>query len=98
VSQEPLIFRRISAAMEKVRWRQGQVRAIYLDAADRKALDAAASKVHGSTVHCLGYGGLDITSHDFDGQAIRPGKRSAIYLKGSGEEIAIPKRLSKWVR
>jgi hypothetical protein len=92
---EPLIHRRIRAALERVRWRKGEVRAIYLDEADRLALDKAASKKWGGPVHRLSFDDLPITRFDFDGHLIKPGCRSAIYLRGSGEEIAIAKKLGK---
>lgn len=94
---EPLIHRRIRAALECARWRKLPVRSIYLDEADWAELDRVASKRHGSCpVVRLSFDDHPIACVDFDGQKVKPGTSSRVYLK-TGVAIAVPKRLSKRV-
>ena len=83
------IFNRIDAALEKVRARQMEVRAIYLDPEDdaafietntkywRKALDSRAT----------------FYATDYAGHHLRQGTRSQIFST-DGVAVAIPKKLS----
>lgn len=74
---------RIDAALEKMRAREENVRAIYLCSLDRKALDRAQSKEFGLKLHVCGY-----RDH-----IVRGGSKSVIYsIHGVG--TAVPKMLS----
>lgn len=84
---EPLIHRRIRAALECARFRRSPVRAIYLDPDDEAELNAVATKAWGS---------CPVIRLSFDDHPLQFGEASKVYLK-SGEAIAVPKRLSKRV-
>ncbi len=79
------IRNRIDAALEKMAWRQMDVRAIYLNAADAKALNRVLSAEFGKpfNIHACGY----------RGHILRQGKRSSIFSR-QGVEVAVPKLLS----
>lgn len=76
---------RIDVALEKMRAQGVEVRAIYLTAADRKALGKAIKQEWGfkGTVHPCGY----------KNHIIRDGRSSMIYSK-QGVGFAVPKRIS----
>lgn len=74
---------RIDCALERIAFRQMDVRAIYLTEAERAELDRLASTDWGSPVHTFQY----------RGHQVRTGKASIIYST-HGVATAIPKRLS----
>ena len=90
------IYDRIDAALEKARWRQLELRGIYLDEEDYFAFAKAETirwrKASGSKarVYPMSYENVLIIG----GKAlVSPAKHSAVYAK-SGEAIYIPKRLN----
>lgn len=91
----------IDVALEKARWRKLELRGIYLDPADYAAFALFETEKYqresGSdcTVWPLSYQNVLILGHK--ALPVKEAKRSAIYAT-SGEEIAIPKRLSPRVR
>jgi hypothetical protein len=82
VSRFPIIDR-LDAALEKMRARQMDVRAIYLTETDRAALDRAESARWKRKLHVFHYQGHDL----------RTGEESRIYST-HGVPVRIPPRLS----
>lgn len=80
------IIDRLDLALQKARFRQEEVRAIYLTTEDRDAFDRAMRAKWRRKIVCF----------DYEGHEIRRGERSRIYLK-HGAEIALA-RLSPRVR
>jgi hypothetical protein len=93
MAREPMIYRRIGAALELARWREQEVRAIYLDEADRLELDLVASKKNGCPSHQLSFDDVAICVREFDGQPVKAGSKSRVY-GSKGTHVPIPKRLS----
>lgn len=82
MSRFPIIDR-LDAALEKMRARQMDVRAIYLTETDRSALDRAESARWKRKMCVFHYQGHDL----------RTGKSSCIYST-HGVSVAVPARLS----
>lgn len=98
MAKEPVIYRRIRAALEKSRsFSDPTVRAIYLDEEDQAELDAARSKETGRKSSVLGVDGVPIVTVDFDGHPIKPGITSRVWLN-HGVSVNVPKRLSAKVK
>lgn len=83
------ILDRIDAALEKVRARGMEVRAIYLDPDD----DAAFVQAHTRFWRKALKSRATFYPTEHDGHHIRQGNRSAVYST-HGVEVSIPKRLS----
>lgn len=88
-----MILDRIDAALEKARWQQIEVRAIYLDEVDRKSFDAAMCARIKRDNGWKRYKAIHLAYGD---HLIRYGTKSRIYST-HGVEIAVPKRLSRKV-
>jgi len=76
-----LIFRRLDAALDKMREQGMAVRAIYLTADDWDAYNEAQSKAYGSRLVAFQYGGIEI----------RSGETSRLYST-HGVAVAVPRR------
>lgn len=83
----PGIIARLDVALQKMSFRQMEVRAIYLTEADQKLFNRAMSKRHGMKLSCLAY----------QDHQIRRGEKSIIYST-HGVGVAVPKRISSRVK
>lgn len=81
------IINRLDAALEKMRARQMEVRAIYLTEEDRDALDRAESARWKRKMYVFYYLGHDL----------RTGETSRIYLT-HGVNVAVPAKVGPRVR
>jgi hypothetical protein len=93
VARESVIERRIRAGLAAAARKGVEIRAIYLNPADRSALDRLATRRWGSgaKVHRLSFDDHPIIGDrcEFDGHEVRSGNRSLIYDR-HGCSITIP--------
>lgn len=95
------IYDRVDAALEKARWRNLALRGIYLNPADYAAFAKAETvrwrKETGSKALCWPLSYQHVLILGKSALPVKEAKSSAVYAT-SGEQIAIPKRLSPRVR